>query len=225
MFDKETLLELNTYLINWHIKKINKREKDADRKLFDLFDRLIKNEIIYEYGKIQVAYLRHIFTLAIRLNKLDWFTLFLEKHKDKIRVNPSEEWKYYNFFKAKLLYAKNEHDKASQLLEDITLEDSLTEMDLRILQFKIAFEEAKAIRVFEYALNYYLKNYLNRLKKMKLETQYKNSYKDFFSAASTLCKFAICPDKRKKNRLIAVLKNEKLMQRKWLEKQMLRLNK
>ena len=225
-FDKENLLELNTYLINWYIGKINARleREQSLLDLFNLFKRIIANKVIFENGKIQVAYFKHITVLAIALNELEWLNDFLDHHKDKIRVNSSEQWKYYNFFKAKLFYAKNEYEQASQLIEGITLEDSLSEMNLRILQFKLTFEQATNTREYLYALNYYLKNYIERLKKINLSKDHKDRYKVFFSLAKRLCLYAMNPkNSSRRKALERTLSKSKPIEQKWFQKQLNRL--
>lgn len=113
---------------------------DFFEELFSLYQIQIKQGIFYTNSFFGPPIFKNIVTVALRLNKLDWTTDFIETHYDKIVPDNKEKGDIYFLCLALLLFEKGKYDDALDILNQAKMVNLYIKLEERRLRLKIYFE-------------------------------------------------------------------------------------
>ena len=148
------------YGLNYCIKKANSGQTEFLEELFDLYQAMIREELIFQDGYILHHDVKNIVSLGVRLKKFEWIEAFMQNVGEKI--TPEHRNNSLNYNLAYLYHGKGELRKALRLLREVELQDIYYALGARTLLMKIYFElnEQEALD----ALIHSFRNYLTRNK-------------------------------------------------------------
>jgi hypothetical protein len=148
------------YGLNYCIKKANSGNTEFLEELFELYEALIDQKLIFQDGYILHHDVKNIVSLGVRLKKFAWTERFLETIKEKI--TPEHRNNSLNYNLAYLFHGQGELKKALRLLREVELQDVYYAMGARTLLMKIYYElnEQEGLD----SLIHSFRNYLNRNK-------------------------------------------------------------
>ncbi len=180
LFSKEELKDLNTYAINYCLRKIRKGEDQYQENLLELYLQGINSQLLFENGFLSPWTFKNVVKLALRLKRFSWAESFIKDHVNDLRENFRDTAYYYNL--ADLNYYQQNHQKAAQLLLKTEFNDIYYYMDSRVMLAKIYFETDESEPLF-YLINSF-RVYLNR--NQQISDNARKSYQNFINLLSTL---------------------------------------
>lgn len=99
---------------NYCVKRINRGNGQFLEELFDLFNMLIKQNLIISDGTINPWYFRNIVFVGLRLGKYEWVENFIYKYKEHLPSDLRENAVTFNLAQL-YFYQKKYEDVISQL--------------------------------------------------------------------------------------------------------------
>ena len=213
-YDKKLSIEdlriIYTILTNFS-KNIYLDKNEYYQKLFYLYQRQLDLNVIYYDGKIHVGYLKNIVILAIITKELKWAENFLFKHKELI--TPIEEnFESYFYLMSEVLFAKQDYNKALDMLSKTKSNDILIKLSIKRMYLKIFFE-LNEDNIFESNIASY-KVYIGREKTITLDK--KEAEKNFVNTLSLIWKYKLSKQKNKISQLIVKINKQNISDKNWL---------
>jgi len=129
---------LSQYAQNYCIKQVNRGETAYLSELFDLYQMMLDQGLIYYQGHIQAADVKNIVALGVRLQRFAWTDAFLTRYESRIEPEIRETVLAYN--RAYLLHGQGELRAALRLLRDVAFDDVYYGLGARTLMLKIYYE-------------------------------------------------------------------------------------
>jgi len=172
VLNKEEYKELYTLAINYCIKQQNSGNAQFIQEAFDWYKKGIDKSILLDkQGELsRFTYLNTI-TLGLKLKEFDWVESFIKTGAKYLATEYQESYQHYNM--AKFYFAKKEYAKAMPLFIRENYKDLFMNIDIRVMQLKIYYEEQSwealeslisSFTVFlqrKSVMSYHKKNYLN----------------------------------------------------------------
>jgi hypothetical protein len=122
LFPKDEALEIYTYALNYCIRNINQGKTDYLNEYVDLYDQILKNEII-DFGDEETGpwHFKNIVTAASRLGRLNWIEKFIYKYYQTLPPDYRENALSFNL--AQLNFYKKNFGEVISLLHRVEYED------------------------------------------------------------------------------------------------------
>ncbi|MEZ4850558.1 MAG: hypothetical protein R3B93_18480 [Bacteroidia bacterium] len=148
------------YGLNYCIKKANSGNTEFLEELFELYQAMINEKLIFQDGYILHHDVKNIVSLGVRLKKFTWTESFMEEVRESI--TPEHRNNSLNYNLAYLFHGKGELRKALRLLREVELQDVYYALGARTLLMKIYYElnEQEGLD----SLIHSFRNYLSRNK-------------------------------------------------------------
>lgn len=127
------------YAQNFCIRKINGGHSAFDLRLFELFQELLAEGIIFIQDKIAHTDYKNITTIGLRVKAHDWVAEFLEQYKQQI--DPSFRDNVYAYCRASWALEMGQSQQAIRLLQSISHTDVHYQISARQLLLKIYYYE------------------------------------------------------------------------------------
>ncbi|MEZ5009743.1 MAG: hypothetical protein R2753_16465 [Chitinophagales bacterium] len=163
----EQVRELYIHAQNFCTRNINKGNKEYFNDMFNIFQKLISNNLLMVDGFIPHTTYKNVVTVALNIEENEWVQNFIESHKANLKEDVRESAYSYNL--AKYNYEVGLIDEAVQLLQSVHYEDDYYQIDARYLLLKIFYETDE-----HESLLYYIdafKLYLKRNKDFNIDTR------------------------------------------------------
>lgn len=157
-FTSEELRDLYFLAQNYCTKKINQGSTKYLREYFNLTNRLLEKELIYENGFIIPSTFKNIVTVGLRLEEFEWTENFIYAYKERLAPKFRENAFIYNL--AWLHFFKGEYKKTLRLLSNVEYMDVYYILDSKILLLKTYFELEEVDAFFSLIDSFYV--YLRR---------------------------------------------------------------
>jgi hypothetical protein len=167
--------ELNDMFIfarNYCAKQINSGKSEFLNEIFDLYETLIHNKIIYINGYLSQWDYKNIVAVGLRLNELDWVKSFIKEYKT--HVDPEHSTNAYNYNLAMYHFYSGDFGKSLELIRDVEFTDVYYHLDCKSLLMKtyIELKEYEALHSLTEAFYVYLRR--NKLISDYQRTSYSN---------------------------------------------------
>jgi len=107
---------------------------------FKLYEQQLETGLIYVNGLITPVVFQNIFTLALRLRKLDWAHQFLENHKDKIAPEYLEKEDIYTLCLASYNFELKQFEEALSKLNQIGFISVHTKLQEKRIRLRVYYE-------------------------------------------------------------------------------------
>lgn len=163
--------------INYCIKRLNTGTDKYIRLAFDLYKNSLEQGILIEDKQLSHFAYTNSIALSLHLKEFDWATNFIKNYSKFLPDSHRQNYQHYNT--AKLLFTKQEYDKAIALLSQIDYDDLLLTMDAKRMLLFIYYEQESfqaldalldSFRVFIHrkkVMGYHKANYLNLISMTK----------------------------------------------------------
>ena len=138
LFPQPELRDMYAFAQNYCIKQINNGKENFLRELFNIYQILLEQEIIFDNGELAHFDFKNIITVAIRLQELHWVDNFITHYQ--ARLNPKLKENSVNFNKAKLCYTRKEFKQSRKLLLTTEFTDVYYHLDAKILLLKTYYD-------------------------------------------------------------------------------------
>jgi hypothetical protein len=142
LFSPNELRDLYRMAINYAIRRANTAEGSYFApRLFNFYKVGFELGILLEKEKISRFSYKNAVSLAIRLGEFDWVSQFIADQSPRL---PDEfRHSYQNYALGKLYFAQKKLDKALLFLQKVDYEDVFLNLDARVMQLKIYYQEAE----------------------------------------------------------------------------------
>lgn len=157
-FSSEELRDLYFLAQNYCTKRINQGNARYLREYFNLTNKLIDKELIYENGFIIPSTFKNIVTVGLRLEEFEWTENFIYTYKERLAPKYRENAFIYNL--AWLHFFKGEYKKTLRLLSNVEYMDVYYILDSKILLLKTYYELEEVDAFFSLIDSFYV--YLRR---------------------------------------------------------------
>ena len=137
-FSKKEARQMYDYAENYCIKKVNNGSREYLHELFEIYESLLLNEIIFENKQLSHLDYKNIVSIGIKLGKFDWTKHFIEKYKTRIAIKFRENAYEYNL--ASLYYNKKDYKGALKLLQRVNFTDSFYHLGAKSMLLKMYYE-------------------------------------------------------------------------------------
>lgn len=138
IFPFEEQKEIYSTLLNYCINKINKNQLEFNKELFNLYNEILNNKIVFSNNEIIPTMFRNIVFTALRIEEFSWaenFILDYAKYVDeKYRDNAVE------FSLARLEFYRKNYGKVLEHLYKVTYEDVWYNINAKTLQIASYYE-------------------------------------------------------------------------------------
>jgi hypothetical protein len=152
----KTARELCLFGQNQCVKHINLNHHGYLAELFELYNLMLKEDIMYE-GKYMTQWtFKNYITVALRLKEYARAEKFIEDYVSKIPPAVRDDSYHYNI--AAIHFEKNDFDKAMTELLKIHFNDAIYYLDSRSMLLKIYFErdDSEALGSLYHSVRVYL---------------------------------------------------------------------
>ncbi|MEL7534545.1 MAG: hypothetical protein AAFN10_24780, partial [Bacteroidota bacterium] len=122
---------------NFCIRQINRGHSKYQQRLFELFQEVLQEKIIYEEGKLTHTNFKNIVTIGLRVKAFDWVEYFLESQTRQ--VDPPFRENVYAYCRAALEAELGQTQKAIRRLNTISHTDVHYQISARQLLLKIYY--------------------------------------------------------------------------------------
>lgn len=153
---RKTARELCLYGQNHCVKHINLNHHEYLTELFDLYNIMIRENILYE-GKYMTQWtFKNYITVAVRIKEYDTAQNFIEQYHNTLLPAVKHDAYHYNL--ASLYFEKKDHDSAMHELNKIHFNDPIYYLDARSMLLKIYFGNAdyEALQSLYHSVRTYL---------------------------------------------------------------------
>jgi len=177
LFAQEELSNIYGYMLNFCVKRINSGQSHYYEEIFELYQLLLEQNIIFEHEYLSEKNFMNIITVGLRLKDFDWTEEFIHRYKERLRPEIRENAALYNL--AAFYYAKKDYKRALQQLYNVEFTDSFYHIGAKIIQVKSYFElqESEAFLSLIEAFKKYLQRH------RQLSDYHKNSNITFLKLA------------------------------------------
>jgi hypothetical protein len=123
---------------NYCIKRINQGDSNALKDIFELYQLMVDNELIFEGNYVSQPDFKNIVTTGLRLGEVEWVNGFIEEFREKL--NPEFSENAYTYSMAWIHFTKKEFDKALRMLLRVEFNDVYYHLDSKSLLMKVYYE-------------------------------------------------------------------------------------
>ncbi len=135
----EIARELCLYAQNQCIRHINKNNDRYLKELLDVYDLMLRENLMYDGPYMTQYTFKNYVTVALRLKAFDGAFSFIHKYADKLHPDQREDALHYNL--AAVYYEENKFDAALTELNHISIADPVYYLDSRSILLKIYFRD------------------------------------------------------------------------------------
>ncbi|MEO1807585.1 MAG: hypothetical protein AAFU33_22415 [Bacteroidota bacterium] len=130
---------LYQYARNYCIQMSNRGEAAFLRELFQLYQIMVEEKLIFYQGYIVHTDVKNMVSLGIRLGEYKWTQAFLDQIADQI--TPAYRRDAIHFNGAQLAYAQGKFRRALQQLREVNLDESFYHLGAKTLWLKVYFDQ------------------------------------------------------------------------------------
>ncbi len=154
--------ELNTYLRNYIVRKINTGFNQYNNLLFENNIMMLQRKLFLLDQYFDEFAFKNIVVIALRVGQVQWAETFILQHQNQL--NPLNKDNALTYNTAYLLFHKKEYHKGLQLLNQVSFTDAYYHLDSKSLLLKLYYELDETAPFF--SLIEAFKVYLKRNKKI-----------------------------------------------------------
>lgn len=138
-FLPEEARNMYLYAINYCVNKINRGNPSYNAELFELYQTLIHNRIIFEGKHLSPWTYRNIVVLGIKNEAYEWTETFIHQYHPDLAKQFREN--AYNYNLAYLYFSRKQYAKAQKLLSEVVFDDVFYNIESKSLLMRLFYEE------------------------------------------------------------------------------------
>jgi hypothetical protein len=184
-FSKNELRDMYAFAQNYCIKRINLGKTIFLEELFQIYQTLLKTEILLTDGILSQWDYKNITAVGLRLNQREWIESFIDNYKVKLMGDEQENAYQYN--KAYLAFYNKDYSQVLKRLQQVEFTDIYYQLDSKNLLVKTYYEKEDID-----ALLSAIHSFSSFIRKHKLISEYQRSaYLNFLILVDKLNKVLI----------------------------------
>lgn len=172
--DKKERMDLFILAQNHCIRMVNSGQEEYFQELFDLYEAMLRQELIQHDAVQFPPAFKNIVSVALRLKAFDWVEQFITTHADYLE--PLYRNDYLNYNLARVHFEQHNYESAQDHLMLVQYKDFFIGLNARMLLLKVYYE----LDLYDLAFSQMdsFKQYLNRKEVMAYHKQnYQNNLK------------------------------------------------
>jgi hypothetical protein len=127
-----------TFAMNFCINKVNSGEGQYFQKIFQLYQLMIKNDVLLVDGKLNHQYFKNIVSVGLNLKEFEWIRKFMDDYH--IYITEEKRETAYNYNLANYYYYQKEYRKALRTLQFLEIDDVYYHLSVKKLLLKTYYE-------------------------------------------------------------------------------------
>ncbi|MEZ4883112.1 MAG: hypothetical protein R3E32_00155 [Chitinophagales bacterium] len=186
-FDISETQDMFVMAHNYCIRQANKSGGEIDtafRRLFDLYQFEIENDVFLEDGWLSPFVYKNAVTIGLQLHDYEWVEQFIHQYKERVKKDARERLFTYNL--ARLYFMKKEFAEVIPLLNRVDYKEVFLELSAKtiLLQTYLELGEYPALSAFLDSFSVFIhrkkslksrrKPYLNLIKYTRKVISYEN---------------------------------------------------
>ena len=171
-FPAHELRDIYLLAINFCIHRINLRQENYLREVFDLYRSGLEQEVFLENGQVSRFTYTNIALAALRLHEFEWTYQFLHDFRDKLP--DAQRAGAYAFNLARFYCERGDYDRAMPLLQAMDFDDVLHNLTAKAMLLRMYYETGAHNALESLLLS--LEAYLRR--KSQLGVQQQTAYQN-----------------------------------------------
>ncbi len=176
--------DIYAVLQNFTVKQINKGNRDFLSQLFELYQAILKNGIIFKNGYLSEWEYKNIITAGCRLKKIEWTKHFIESYKEKLEPHAREN--AYQFNLASFYNTIGNHEETLSVLRDVQFSDVYYHLNTHVILIKTYY----ALGEFELLFNLLDTFRIYILRNKKISAYQKKLYKNLIRHTTKLAQLS-----------------------------------
>ncbi len=137
-FEDEELRGMYVFAQNYCIRKANQGKTEFLQDLFNIYEQVISEGIIFSEGQFSAATYKNIVANALRLKKYNWAEAFIKDYNSKLPDEERENALTYNM--ARVHFDRRDYDQVITLLQQVEYSDVFYSLDSRSILLKTYYE-------------------------------------------------------------------------------------
>ena len=213
-FPREELNDMYIFARNYCARQINSGNTKYLREIFELYQTLSENEIIFQNGYLSQWDYKNMTAVGLRLEEYKWVNDFIEAYQYKLP--PEDRENAYSYNKALYHYHLKDYDTTLELLRNVEFTDVYYHLDYKSLLVKTYY----ATEEFE-ALHSLMDTFYVYLRRNKLISDYnKESYNNFLKVVKKLIRVRYKPADKVKQLEAQVKEIRPVANLSWIQKKL-----
>ena len=136
-FQKEEMMEMHLYAINFCIRKIREKEERYVEEALNIYLKTIEDGLLFEHGYLSPWTYKNVVKFGLGLNRFDWTENFIHKYNKSLATSFQKDALQFNL--ADLYYYKNDLGKALEHLRNVEFSDIYYTLGAKVILLKIYF--------------------------------------------------------------------------------------
>ncbi len=212
-FSKKQLKSYYSHLINYCIThKINKGEESYYLHVFDVFKKMVSQQLIFD-PFIDSNFYRNIISSGIKLHEFDYINAFIRNYSNLLPPDLQKNAETYNL--ARLFYAQKQYKKVLELLHNVELSNISYALGAKTILVGTYF----ALDEYRVLESHLLSFRIFILRNKLLAKNTKQGYLNFLKFTKNLTHLAPYDKKGRDKLKKDILNTKNLMVRDWLLEQ------
>lgn len=175
--DRKERMDLFILAQNHCIRMVNSGQEEYFQELFDLYEAMLRQELIQHDAVQFPPAFKNIVSVALRLKAFDWVEQFITTHADYLEPTYREDYLNYNL--ARVYFEQHNYDETQNCLMKVQYKDFFIGLNARMLLLKVyyeldlydlAFSQMDSFKQYlsrKEVMSYHKQNYQNNLKYIK----------------------------------------------------------
>jgi len=130
-----------TTLINYCVSQIKRGELDYNRKIFELFKVMDKEELLVDKGVIPAVKLKNLVTVSCQVGEYEWAIDAIERYRPYIRQEIRDSICYYNL--GVVAFYQKDYETAHSLFVKVGKVNKVYNINVRVMILKCLYEKEK----------------------------------------------------------------------------------
>ncbi|MBX2891724.1 MAG: hypothetical protein KF734_12390 [Saprospiraceae bacterium] len=170
---KSDLRECYYMAQNYAALKINQGKTEYYRKVFDIFNNMMEQEILVENRQLPEAVFKNVITVSLGVGEYEWTEQFIQRYSEFLPVNIRENARMFNL--AYLYFYQKNYDKAIEYLRDVEYNDVVYALGAKSILLRTYYERGEML-----ALDSLMDSFRNYLRRNKvISKNLKREYNNF----------------------------------------------
>ena len=169
---KEDLRECYYIAQNYCAFKINQGKQEYYREVFEIFKRIINQDILLENGQLSEGVYKNIVTASLGVGEFDWTEKFIQEYSEFLPFSIRENARTFNL--AFLYLYQKKYNEVIELLRNVEYSDVIYALGSKVILLRTYFESGEYLVLDSLIDSFRIYLRRNRLISKNLKREYIN---------------------------------------------------
>lgn len=180
-FPKDEAEDIYESALNYCISKVNSGVGEFYQEYLSLYKSMLKEEYLFEDGKLSPTRFRNIVFAATRVEEYNWAEEFIKNYSERLDENYRKNAVTFNL--ARLFYYRKEYSKVIEYLRNVDFDDIIYELNSKVMLITTYYDTDEIEPLYSLLDSFNV--FLNR-KKRTMPEQRNKRFKLFISFVKKL---------------------------------------